>query len=100
MKEWPSPLHLLASVSTVERALCAQERPCGEEVATGSAVSVAVQQEDSIRAPRLPNKAGGSFPWNSGGENLFPTGVNTVLAQWANQARSRQRETKRSKEDL
>lgn len=69
MKEWPTPFTCWP-VSTVERALCEQERPCGEEVATGSAVSTAVQLEDSIRVPRLPNKAGGSFCLDRGNRNF------------------------------
>jgi hypothetical protein len=35
------------------------------------AVCVAVQLEDSIRAPRLPKKAGGSFCWGEDEEKLF-----------------------------
>jgi hypothetical protein len=48
--------------------------------------------------PRLPTKAGGSLPWDSG-ENLFPTGVITVLVEYTNEAESRQIATKTNKEE-
>ena len=46
--------------------------------------------------PPAEQGRGGSFLWGSEWKNLFPTGVNTVLAEWANQAEWRQRATKRS----